>query len=54
MLKYISYYLKSLYFDYKSYYYNLCNLIYKNMYDETNENFIQKSLSDYSLITLLL
>ena len=39
------------FFEYKSYYYNLCNLIYKNMYDEITGNFIQKSLSDYLAFT---
>ena len=39
------------FFEFKSYYYNLCNLIYKNLYDESGGNFIQKSLSDYLALT---
>ena len=35
------------FFEFNNYYYNLCNLIYENMYDNSSINTIQKSLSDY-------
>ena len=39
------------FFVYKSYYYNLCNSIYKNLYDESGGKNIQKLLSDYLALT---